>query len=91
MKQVGIEIKLYNLDTFKMQTDVNFIDLDSELVDLNYNCCIFDILSIRVVVDSTDILKYQTIASNDKTLASFKHQKSLKNNKWIGRISHFAS
>ena len=47
--------------------------------------------SIRVVVDSTDILKNQTIASNDKTLASFKHQKSLKNNKWIGRISHFAS
>ena len=31
MKQVGIEI-----DTFKKQIDVNFIDLDSELVDLNY-------------------------------------------------------
>ena len=36
MKQVGIKIKFYNLDTFKKQTDVNFIDLDSELVDLNY-------------------------------------------------------
>ena len=36
MKHVGIEIKLYNLDTFKKQIDVNFIDLDSELVDLNY-------------------------------------------------------
>ena len=36
MKHVGIRIKLYNLDTLKKQTDVNFIDLDSELVDLNY-------------------------------------------------------
>ena len=36
MKHVGIDIKFYNLDTFKKQTDVNFIDLDSELVDLNY-------------------------------------------------------
>jgi len=33
---VGIEIKFYNLDTFKKQIDVNFIDLDSNLVDLNY-------------------------------------------------------
>ena len=29
MKHVGIEIKFYNLDTFKKQIDVNFIDLDS--------------------------------------------------------------
>ena len=36
MKHVGIEIKFYNLDTFKKQIDVNFIDRDSELVDLNY-------------------------------------------------------
>ena len=36
MKHVRIELKFYNLDTFKKQTDVNFIDLDSELVDLNY-------------------------------------------------------
>ena len=36
MKQVGIKIKFYNLDTLKKQTDVNFIDLDSELVDFNY-------------------------------------------------------
>ena len=36
MKHVGIDIKFYNLDTFKKQIDVNFIDLDSELVDLNY-------------------------------------------------------
>ena len=36
MKHVRIEIKFYNLDTFKKQIDVNFIDLDSELVDLNY-------------------------------------------------------
>ena len=35
MKHVGIEIKFYNLDTFKKQIDVNFIDLDSELVHLN--------------------------------------------------------
>ena len=42
MKQVGIEIKFYNLETFKKQIGVNFIDLDSELVDLND---IFDILS----------------------------------------------
>ena len=36
MKHVGIEIKFYNLDTFIKQIDVNFIDLDSKLVDLNY-------------------------------------------------------
>ena len=36
MKHVGITIKFYNLDTFKKQTDVNVIDLDSELVDLNH-------------------------------------------------------
>ena len=34
MKHVGIKIKFYNLDTFKKQNDVNFIDLDSGLVDL---------------------------------------------------------
>ena len=33
---MGIEIKFYNLDTFKKQIDVNFIDLDSNSVDLNY-------------------------------------------------------
>ena len=36
MKHVGIEIEFFNLDTLKKQIDVNFIDLDSELVDLNY-------------------------------------------------------
>ena len=36
MKDVGIEIKFDNLDTFRKQIDVYFIDLDSELVDLNY-------------------------------------------------------
>ena len=36
MKHVGIDIKFDNLDTFNKQIDVNFIDLDSELVDLNY-------------------------------------------------------
>ena len=36
MEHERVEIKLYNLDTFKKQIDVNFIDLDSELVDLNY-------------------------------------------------------
>ena len=36
MKHVGIEITFYNLDTFIKQIDVNFIDLDSKLVDLNY-------------------------------------------------------
>ena len=36
MKHLGIEIKFYNLDTFNKQIDVNFIDLDSELADLNY-------------------------------------------------------
>ena len=35
-KHVGIEIKFYNLDTFKKQVDANCIDLDSEFVDLNY-------------------------------------------------------
>ena len=46
MKHVGFEIKFYHLDTFKKQIDVNFIDLDSELVDLNYKGPIFDILSL---------------------------------------------
>ena len=36
MKHVGIDIKFYNLDTCNKHIDVNFIDLDSELVDLNY-------------------------------------------------------
>ena len=36
MKHVRIESKFYNLDTFKKEIDVNSIDLDSELVDLNY-------------------------------------------------------
>ena len=36
MKHVGIDIKFDNLDTFNKQIDVKFIDLDSELVDLNY-------------------------------------------------------
>ena len=35
-KHVGIEIKSYNLDTFKKQVDINCIDLESEFVDLNY-------------------------------------------------------
>ena len=35
-KHVGIEIKFYNLDTFKKQVDASCIDLDSEFVDLNY-------------------------------------------------------
>ena len=34
MKHVGIEFKFYNLDTFKKQVDVNFIDLNSKLVDI---------------------------------------------------------
>ena len=33
---MGIEIKFYNLDTFKKQVDANCIELDSEFVDLNY-------------------------------------------------------
>ena len=33
---MGIEIKFYNLDTFKKQVDANCIDLNSEFVDLNY-------------------------------------------------------
>ena len=36
MKHLGIEIEFFNLDTFKKQNDVTVIDLDSELVDLNY-------------------------------------------------------
>ena len=31
-----IEIKFYNLDTFKKQVDTNCIDLESGFVDLNY-------------------------------------------------------
>ena len=36
MKHVRTDFKFYNLDTSKKQIDVNFIDLDSNLVDLNY-------------------------------------------------------
>ena len=36
MKHVGIEIKFYNLNIFKKQIDVNFIDLVREFVVLNY-------------------------------------------------------
>ena len=36
MEHVGIDIKFDNLDTFNKQIDVKFIDVDSELVDLNY-------------------------------------------------------
>lgn len=36
MKHVRIDIKFYNLDTFNKQVDVDFIALDSEVVDLNY-------------------------------------------------------
>ena len=44
-KYMGIEIKFYNLDTFKKQVDANCIDFDSEFVDLSYKV-IFDILSL---------------------------------------------
>ena len=40
MKHVGIKSKFCNLDTFKKQIDVNSIDLDSELVDMNYKVAI---------------------------------------------------
>ena len=36
MEHVEIDIKFDNLDTFNKQIDVKFIDVDSELVDLNY-------------------------------------------------------
>ena len=36
MEHVGIDIKFDNLDTFNKQIDVKFIDVDSELMDLNY-------------------------------------------------------
>ena len=48
MKHVGIEIKFYNLDTFKKQIDVNFIDLDSNLVDLNYKVASLIFVTFRV-------------------------------------------
>ena len=41
---MGIDIKFYNLDTFNTQIDVNFIDLDSDFVDLDYKVAT-DILS----------------------------------------------
>ena len=40
-KHVGIEIKFYNLDTFKKQVDANCVDLDSEFVDLNIKLHLF--------------------------------------------------
>ena len=64
MKHVGIEIKFYNLDTFKKQIDVNFIDLDSELVDLNYKDASLIFCHFwRSIVDlcALRICKYNTI------------------------------
>ena len=65
MKHVGIEIKFYNLDTFKKQIDVNFIDLDSELVDLNYKVAslIFCHFWRSILVDSTYNCKTQQNAN----------------------------
>ena len=38
---MGIEIKFYNLDTFKKQVDANCIELDSEFVDYKVASLIF--------------------------------------------------
>ena len=61
MKHVGIEIKFYNLDTFKKQIDVNFIDLDSKLVDLNYKVAslIFCHFWRSIPVNSEKLVKRQ--------------------------------
>ena len=53
MKHVGIKIKFYNPDTFKKQSDVNFIDLDSELVDLNYKVAYFVTFGVPLKVHSS--------------------------------------
>ena len=79
MKHVGIEIKFYNLDTFKKQIDVNFIDLDSELVDLNYKdasliFCHFwrSIYQYsRFVVGNTDLI-FSSCFFYVRTMSSFK-------------------
>ena len=54
MKHVGIKIKFYSLDTLKKQTDVNFIDLDSELVDLNYKVASLIFCHFRGSIDSIE-------------------------------------
>ena len=73
MKHERIEIKLYNLDTFKKQIDVNFIDLDSELVDLNYKVeslifCHFWRSIRHIVIVTDDCVLKRRIAIKQKAI-----------------------
>ena len=64
MEHVGIDIKFDNLDTFNKQIDVKFIDVDSELVDLNYKvassifCHVWRSISFTVAHCGSDIVSF---------------------------------
>ena len=67
MKHVGIDIKFYNLDTFKKQIDVNFTDLDSELVDLNYKVaslifCHFWLSIVELITCDHALISFRVIS-----------------------------
>ena len=75
MKHVGIEIKFYNLDTFNKQIDVNFIDLDSELVDLNYKVASLIFCHVWRSIELTKIFAFRiTTAAPAHTFALFWSQ-----------------
>ena len=60
MKHVGIDIKFYNLDTFNKQIDVNFIDLDTELVDLNYKVASLIFCHVWRSIHNTDLAQRES-------------------------------
>ena len=76
IKHAGIEIKFYNLDTFKKQIDVNFIDLDSELVDLNYKVASLIFCHFWRSIELYDQDSFGLLGRNNKFS---KYAKSLKN------------
>ena len=71
-KHVGIEIKFYNLDTFKKQVDANCIDLDSEFVDLNYIVASLIFCHFRRSIDGqiTNRNKRKAMKNDDLTRGS---------------------
>ena len=69
---MGIEIKFYNLYTFKKQVDANCIDLDSEFVDLNYTVASLIFCHFRRSIDGhiTNRNKRKAMKNDDLTRGS---------------------
>ena len=70
MKHVGIEIKFYNLVTFKKQNDVNFIDLDSNLVDWNYKVASLIFCHFWRSIQAADLIRHQSLSKPERNEAS---------------------